>query len=220
MNKDDEYTKQLEDTIKRFLQPIQGVSFPIVIKALTGFNVLGFSLLESKNKELLNLLKSAAAEGGQQAKITGIHTKRPNEAGNSIEPFIVDALKKTGLKASKPISQSGKAKSAGYPDIQVTDGYGRVAYIDCKAFSRETREQTFRTFYLSPSDDPKITCDAFHLLMSFELEREDTATGLIFRPTSWHIYTLEYLKVDVKHEFNAGNRDLYNPTALLSEGEL
>jgi hypothetical protein len=42
----------------------------------------------------------------------------------------------------------------------------------------------------------------------------------VFVPISWQLYTLENLKVQVKHEFNASNKDLYKKEYLLAEGKI
>jgi len=214
------YIMQLELTIRRFLEPLKGIPFPVCIKALTGFSVLAFDISDRLNKELLNELIRAAKLAGQNAFIKGIFTRRPNEAGNKMEPFVVDALRKVGLRADKPITKSGKKKTAGYPDIQIKDKHGRVVYLDCKTYNTDTKNQSFRTFYFSPSKDPKITSDAFHLLMSFELAVAKRNEKDAYVPISWQLYTLEKLRIQIKHEFNASNRELYIPDALLAHEEI
>jgi hypothetical protein len=206
--KDKEYVRQLEEIIGKFLEPLKEIPFPLAIKALTGFKVLTFEPSVEQNKKLLEQLSKAAQLGGKKAFEDGILTARPNEAGNHIEPFVVNALRYVGLKADKPIAKSGKRKATGYPDIQIEDKWGRTVYLDCKTYSTLTKEQTFRTFYFSPSKDPKITKDAFHLLMSFELDTAERKGGRAFIPISWQIYTLDKLLIQVKHEFNASNKDL------------
>ncbi len=119
------------------------------------------------------------------------------------------------LFGNKPKAKSGRKKASGYPDIKISYK-DKVIYLDCKTYSSKTKEQTFRTFYFSPSDDPKITEDAFHFLLSYELKQ----TGRIFVPVSWQLYTLENLRVQVKHEFNASNKDIYKKEFLLLQGKL
>jgi hypothetical protein len=46
---------------------------------------------------------------------------------------------------------------------------------------------SFRTFYFSPFNDPKITKDAFHLLMSFELDTAERKGKRAFIPVSWQL---------------------------------
>jgi len=216
MKKEEDYVKQLESVIREFLKPLRKIPFPIAIKALTGFKVLTFK--PEENRKLLNLLCRASQLAGEKAFQYGIFTNRPNEAGNRIEPFVMEALKEVGLDANKPLSKSGKRKIAGYPDIEVKYKNNQTIYIDCKTYNTRTKNQTFRTFYFSPSQDPKITKDAFHILISFELEISKRNGKRAFVPISWQIYTLDKLKVQVKHEFNASNKELYKKENLLAEG--
>ena len=220
MVKQKDYIKQLEQTLSRFLEPIKGIPFPIAIKALTGFKVLAFDPSLDQNKKLLEQLSKASQLGGQRAYQEGISAARPNEAGNHIEPFVTEALRQVGLKADKPISKSGKRKAVGYPDIELKDENGRIIYLECKTYSTLSKETSFRSFYFSPSEDPKITRDAFHLIMSFELTTGERKGKRAFIPISWQIYTLEKLLIQIKHEFNASNRELYTKEALLSEGKI
>jgi hypothetical protein len=122
MDKED-YIKQLEQTLSKFLEPVKDVPFPIAIKVLTGCDVRSFDSSTEQNKELLLQLSQAAQLSGENAFREGIFTARPNEAGNHIEPFVVKALRQVGLKADKPVSKSGKKKAAGYPDIQIEDQF-------------------------------------------------------------------------------------------------
>ena len=218
MKSQDGYIKQLEETIGKFLEPLKGIPFTVAIKALTGFKVLAFDPSFGQNRKLLEQLSDASQISGQKAFREGIFTARPNEAGNHIEPFVVEALRQAGLRADKPISKSGKRKAAGYPDIQIEDESGRIVYLECKTYNTLKKGQSFRTFYFSPSEDPKITTDAFHLLMSFELDTAQRKGKKAFIPISWQIYTLDKLLIQVKHEFNASNRELYTKEALLAQG--
>ncbi len=220
MSSQGDYIKQLEQTIGRFLEPIKGVPFPVAIKALAGCKVLAFNPALDQHKKLLRQLSKATQLGGQKAFQEGIFTARPNEAGNHIEPFVVDAIRQVGLKADKPTAKSGKKKAAGYPDIQIVDERGIVVYLDCKTYNTKTKDQTFRTFYFSPSKDPKITKDALHLLISFELDTAERKSKRAFIPIAWQIYTLDKLLIQVKHEFNASNRELYTKEALLAQGKI
>ena len=79
-NEKAEYTRKLEETLKRFLEPIKGISFPVVIEALTGCRVLEFD--RDKTVNILKLLTVAAAQAGNAAAKRGAVADRPNEAGN------------------------------------------------------------------------------------------------------------------------------------------
>jgi len=220
VNDRDDYVRQLERVIGKFQEPLKRIPYPIAIRALTGRQVLAFDLSVRANRELLELLRTAAHTACEEAHRKGIFARRPNEAGNHIEPFVVSALRSTGLSAEKPRTRTGRAKAAGYPDIEVRGPKGTIIYLDCKTYSAATRNQSFRTFYFSPSREPKITKDAFHLLLSFELTRQDRGGKMAFVPASWQLYTLEKVEVQVKHEFNASNRDLYRSEFLLAKGSI
>jgi len=126
---------------------MKGIPFSICIKALTGFSVIEFDGSIEQNNLMLEDLSRAARMAGDKAFQDGILTVRPNEAGNQIEPYVLESLREVGLKAGKPTSKSGKIKSAGYPDIQIEDRFGRTIYLDCKTYSAKTKNQSFRTFY-------------------------------------------------------------------------
>lgn len=200
--------------------PRRGISFSDAVFALTGCTVLPFDARDSADLELLSRLKRAAETAARNAAKTGIATARPNEAGNAIEPLVEAALRSVGLKGARPLCRSGSGRSAGYPDLQVTDQGGRIVYLDCKTYSRETRDQTFRSFYLSLTDDPKITCDAMHLILGFELAPIPEAGQNRFFPQRWSVWTLDRLSLQIKYEFNASNRDLYAEHGLLAEESL
>jgi hypothetical protein len=60
MSTKEDYIKQLEQAISKFLEPIKEIPFPVAIKALTGCKVLTFDLSLNLNKELFELLCKAA----------------------------------------------------------------------------------------------------------------------------------------------------------------
>jgi len=60
MSDREEYIKQLEAIISKFLEPLKGIPYPIALKALTGCEVLHFDLSDPDNQQLLKLLKTAA----------------------------------------------------------------------------------------------------------------------------------------------------------------
>ncbi len=214
MYKKDEYTLNLEETLKKFMMPIKDIPFSIVIEVLTGFKVIKFE--STKNKQILQKLINGAEVAGREAAKVGIVADRPNEAGNRIEPYVIDALRKNEFSAQTPKTISGKSKAAGYPDIEIQHKSGWNGYLDCKTFSPKSKDSAFRAFYLSPSQDPKIIRDAVHLLLSFQLKLKNNK----YVPISWHLYDLHELKVNIKHEFNASNKELYNPKYLLAEGNI
>ena len=215
---DDETRRSLRDHfIKCMRLPRRGIPFSDAVFALSGCRVLPF---DRDDLDLLERLCEAAAIAARSAAKRGIATSRPNEAGNAIEPFVESALHSVGLQAGRPQCRSGAGRSAGYPDLEVTDSHGRTIYLDCKTYSQETRDQTLRSFYFSLTDDPKITRDAMHLIVGFELKKVSNNGNHAFIPRGWSLWSLDGLSLQMKYEFNASNRQLYAKDGLLAEESL
>ncbi len=219
--KKNQYTQKLEGVIKQMLNPLKGLPFNLVIESLSGFRVIPFDRNTKKDKELLKKLIEVAKITGKEINNKGIKRKRPNEVGNDIEDFVVRTLNKLKLEADIPTTSSGQKRGAGYPDIEFTDQFGEINYLECKTFNIKSVGTSFRSFYLSPSENFKITRDAHHFVMSFEIYPERrSASGFNFKCRSWKILSIENLIVDVKYEFNSDNARLYNKELILAEGIL
>jgi hypothetical protein len=219
--KNDDYTKKLEHVIKQMLQPVRGIPFNLVIEALSSYKVIPFDLDSREDIILLDTLKTVAKEAGQEINRVGIRRTRPNEVGNDIEPFIKDVLNKRGYKANVPRTISGVRKTTGYPDIEFVDEFGRINYLECKTYNIDNIATTQRSFYLSPSEDFKITQDAHHFVISYEIYIDGReGRNNIHKCRSWKVLSLEKLVVDVKYEFNSDNLRLYNEELVLSEDKL
>jgi len=210
---DEEYVKELEETIAKMIKPLKGIPLKIVIKSLSGFEVLDFDKNDPRDKELLNCLVRALKNAVEAINKEGIDSARPNEAGNAVESFVKEALTAIGCEAETPNTLAGKKKSSGYPDIIFKDQYGRYNYLECKTFNQKDLNSSLRTFYLSPSSNFKITTNAHHLLASFEMDKKNGR----FYAKGFKLLTLEKIKVDVKNEFNANNKELYREDNILFE---
>lgn len=171
--------------------PRRGIPFSEAIYSLTGCKVIPFDKSRPEDRDLLKRLSVAAETARQRAARQGIVSNRPNEAGNQIEPYVLSGLNEAGLEAARPVSKSGSGKTAGYPDVEVTDARGRTIYLDCKTYSQETRDQTFRSFYLSLTSDPKITKDALHVIVGFELKVVPRGPQKTFVPQAWALWSLD-----------------------------
>ncbi|HLP76661.1 MAG TPA: hypothetical protein VK327_07030 [Candidatus Paceibacterota bacterium] len=195
------------------------IPFRDVIESTTHHRVLNFETNNPVHVKLRENLLRAAALAGRQAAKAGLDAARPNEAGNYLEPFVRSALHEVGLDARIPQNSNGNAQSAGYPDIEIA---GPVpCYLELKTYNASTANTTQRTFYYSPSAQPKVTHDALHFLLGYELEKQTRDGKTVFVPVHWKLITLENLVVDLKLEFNQSNRGLYGPAAgkaLLAEG--
>lgn len=125
---------------------------------------------------------------------------------------------RVGLKADTPRNRAGRRQGMGYPDVEIIDSKNRMTYLECKTYNLNNINTTQRAFYFSPSDEGcKITADARHLVLSFQIKLKSPG---IYIPVHWRIYSIDSMVVQVKHEFNADNRQMYRDEALLAEGEI
>lgn len=217
----DEYTLNLEKVIRQMLKPIKNIPFGLVIEAISNKAVIPFDKDSPIDKALLNDLISIANLSGKEINKNGITSSRVNEVGNKIETYVTNELNKFGYKAGKPTTNSGKVKTTGYPDIVFVDKDKRTNYLECKTFNKDNIDTTFRSFYLSPSEDFKITSDGHHFIISYEMvEQRRNTTSNVYRCKSWKLLSIEKLLVDVKYEFNSNNAHLYRNELLLAEGQV
>lgn len=217
MKKD--YVKNLERLIRQMLTPLKNVPLNLVIESLSGHKILPFKPRDKKDKDLLVTLTKVAVKAGSTVNKTGIRRARPNEVGNDIEPYVKKALELFGYKAQTPTTSKGNKKTTGYPDIEFTDKYKRINYLECKTYNKENIDTTQRSFYLSPSESFKVTTDAHHLVLSYEIYVDGRVRGKnIYKCKNWKIISVEELLVDVKYEFNSDNRRLYAKKSILAEG--
>jgi hypothetical protein len=197
------------------------IPFRDVVAATTHFHVLNFETNNPAHVDLRAKILRAAMLAGERIAKDGIEAARANEAGNHIEPFVRTALREAGLQARVPVNTAGDAQITGYPDVEITAP--TPCYLELKTYNATTANTTQRTFYYSPSEHPKITRDALHFLLAYELEKVSRDGKMVFIPVRWKLITLEDLLVELKFEFNQSNRGLYGAgasKALLSEGEI
>ena len=221
MSNSDEYTQKLESVIKQMLTPVKNVPFHLVIESLSERKVLTFDKHNHKDNRLLNNLVQVARIAGNNINKQEIRRRRANEVGNAIESFVKNALHQQGYYSDTPKTIEGNKKSTGYPDLCFYDEYSRMIYLECKTFNDQTKNTTQRSFYLSPSQNFKITEDAHHLVISYEIYTDRTEkNNYVFKTSSWKILSIKDLEVDVKYEFNSDNKRLYNDKFVLAEENL
>ena len=161
---DKERIERLENVLTQFLQPVKNVPFEIVIRSMTGCRVLDFDAADAEDAKLLIALRDCARRVADAVKLSPIRRPRPNEVGNDLEPFVLSAAMQAGLHCTKPLSKDGRGQGVGYPDLLVTDAGKRPAYLEVKSYADGSALTTMRSFYLSPSENPKVSVDARHLL--------------------------------------------------------
>jgi len=214
-------SKELDGIISQMLKPLKGISLNIVIEGLSGYKIIPFDIKNKMDVDLLNTLKKVAKKAGREVNKTGIIRSRPNEVGNDIEPFVKNALNEFKMPATTPQTITGKHKSTGYPDIEFVDSNGRTNYLECKTFNIDNVDTSQRSFYLSPSEDFKITQDAHHFVISYEIYVAGrSSANNVYKCSSWKLVTLDNLECDVKYEFNSDNKRLYASELILAEGKI
>ncbi len=210
-------TNALSASLAALTKPSGKIPFATVIHATTGHRVLSLDTNNPAHVDLRARILKAAALAGERARRDGLSAARPNEAGNYLEPFVRAALKECGLEARVPHTTAGRAQATGYPDVEITAPV--PCYLELKTYNAATVNTTQRSFYYSPSETPKVTRDALHLLLGFELEKSTRPGGTTYLPVRWKLVTLEQMEVELKFEFNQSNRGLYGDRpATLDEG--
>lgn len=203
--------KRLEAALAQFLQPMKGIPFEVVIQALCGATVERFDPDAGDNRAALASIVDAMREACRTVQANPIERPRPNEVGNDMEPFVINALKAQGMQAAAPKAKSGRGKTTGYPDVKIATN-GIPIYLEVKTYAAANHNTTQRSFYLSPAEDHKVGEDGYHLLVGFEIERN----GNLFTPAAFEIVDLYGLDCDMKAEFNSDNRRLYEPSRCLA----
>ena len=222
----EKYINELENLVKQFIKPIKDVPYHLVIESLTGTKITHFDKI--KNKDLLLSLQNMANSVCKKVNNEGLKSKRVNEVGNKIEKFVKQALIENGYQdADTPTMANGKKKSAGCPDLLFTNHDGNKIYLECKSFNNANRDTSFRSFYLSFAENNKIIYDAYHLLIAFEVETTTNEARkmqedeyITYKINGWKLCNLQNLKLNLKQEFNASNKDLYNKANILIEENL
>ena len=214
--------KVLEDALAQILKPLKGVPFSVVIKSLAEHAVIPIDPKSPEDADLIKHLINVAHICGEELRQTPIVRPRPNEVGNDVEVYVQRALGQVGLRCSRPTSAAGRGQATGYPDLLIFDAAKRPTYLECKIFSADTVSTTMRSFYLSPSETFKVSCDARHLLMSFQMHRTAIPGSVngAFTASAFKLVDLHDLLCDMKYEFNSDNRKLYAEDLVLAEGKI
>jgi len=191
--------EKLRNIIRQFLRPLHDIPFYLVVESLYDQKVIPYDDYARDD------LQAAVDAAGRLINASGIKSTRRNEVGNYLQPFVEKGLKAQGFKAGTPETSEGKGRSAGYPDIEASKE-GKTFYVEVKSYNPDAVDTTFRSFYLSPSEDPKVCHNAYHLVFAFAIEKGSDG---LFRTLGCKVLDIRDLSCDVKYEFNSNNRRLY-----------
>lgn len=187
--------KELFDIIK---QKIRDIPFDYVIEMTTGQKVYPIT---REDEEVINEIFEASKEVVEECKEEDFGGLRPNEISNRLEDMLREKL-----NGRIPMN-----KTAGYPNIMI-ERKGKTYYIEVKLAEEGELDSNLRTFYYEPVELKKITRDACHVLVGF-LHKKKNITG-------FKIVDLSKIKVNLKNEFNANNKELYKQEAVIKEFKL
>jgi hypothetical protein len=207
----------LVTTLMNEEQELKGVPFSEVIYAASGKRVLPLNATNAIDRELLAkiggaldkvLLKLNATDSPAKTK------RRINEVSALFETAIkVELNTIEGFECDFPKLASGARQRSGYPDLRLVEKKsGRVLYLDPKLYEQGSRASSLRTFYFEPKRETnKILDDAHHLIIGIE---HDGQTGA-WKFLNWELVDLANFRVKLKAEFQASNRELYRPEAIV-----
>lgn len=190
--------------------------FAVVAEAVSGKKVVPLSKMKSGervHRALSNVLSDVLERmNSEDSPVQGL--RRINEGSRFFEDGLLEGLDSVeGLKCEIPPTRAGKEQRSGYPDLKITDeASGEIYYLDPKLMEQGSESSTLRTFYFEPKGDTlKINEDAAHLLVGIEHDGVDGSWHF----NGWRIVDLSGLKVRLKAEFQASNRDLYGNSSGL-----
>ena len=199
---------------------LKGVPFSEVIFAATGKRVLPVERKNEVDQRVLKAIALACDETMKQLSAPESAVQqvgRINEVSSHFEGALRELLSSTaGLSCDFPRTADGKVQRSGYPDLRIVDlASKRVFYLDPKLYAEGSRESSFRTFYFEPKiATNKVREDAVHLIVGFEHPPRDK--GAPWKFTRWDLVDLSSFRVRLKAEFQASNRDLYRPEAVVA----
>lgn len=213
-----EIEKLLSEAVAAYRSLPNDLPVGTVIEAMTKCRVIPVDA-QDVDRDLLASLKLAAENLIASSRTTPIKTSRVNELGNNIEEPLLEACIHVGLEASWPRRIDGRGGRTGYPDIAISTN-GRKSFLEAKVIASGSEGSSFRSFYLSPSDNPKVCEDARHILIAFTHKRvENDPDGMEqYELVSYKIVDLALVVGKIKFEYQSSNRDMYLGEAVLAIG--
>lgn len=209
----------LAEAVRAYRLLPKGIGVSQIISAITDHAVIALDESEA-DKALISSISTAALDLINQTQAVPLKTTRLNELGNAVEEPMLDACVRAGLEATWPKRSNGTAARTGYPDIGIEIEGLRPTYLEAKVIGAGSEGSSFRSFYLSPSDNPKVCADARHLLIAFTHQRcPDSEDGLEqYALAEFKIVDLARVLGKIKFEYQASNRDMYLSGAIVATG--
>lgn len=209
----------LAEAVSSYRKLPKNISVGTSIEAISGRRVLPLDQ-GGEDKDLVARLCDAANLLVASSSELPIKTGRVNELGNNVEEPLLEACKHVGLNATWPKRADGTGGRTGYPDIAIDIDGPRPTYLEAKVIAKGTESSTFRSFYLSPSDNPKVCVDARHLLLAFTHERRDNSEDGFEQYALTNFKLVDLFKVvgKIKFEYQSNNKEMYLMGAVVASG--
>lgn len=194
------------------------IPFADVVAATSGTLVLPVDPLDPVDQAMVTHLQNALNTCLEHITDPGhpIHeVGRVNEISRHVEDNLLDLLNTNpAFVCQIPLNASGEHQRSGYPDLRLEHlESGRVFYVDPKIYKSGSETSSFRTFYFEPKGATnKLLDDASHLIVGIAHAGK---VDNLWQLSSWQIVDLYSFKVQLKAEFQASNRDLYQKTAVI-----
>jgi ribosomal protein S21 len=213
---EEEILRKIEEyrgIIGKVLEAFKGISFPIIVEVATDTKVEPFNLKAEEDKKLVEELAKLADITLRRFYENPIRIRRINEVSNFLErefPKIFNTNREK-FEVIKKVEHLG---GMGYPDEEILDSFGRTTYVDIKGTTRPETGSA-RDFYFTPLTEAKkkIRKNARHSLSSFII----TGDPNMFRTIGWKLVDLSKIRVSMKPEFNADNKELYRKETIVAE---
>jgi hypothetical protein len=192
---------------------LKGIPFSEVLAATTGKNILPVAPDAPWLRRLGAVLDRTLAAMNDTAH--PIHSVgRINEASRFIEDqLMAECNKEPGWSCGIPRTSAGEEQRSGYPDLRLVLEDQSVVYLDPKLFARGSKTSTLRTFYYEPkTTTSKVHDDARHLLVGVQ---HNGGEGGQIRFEEWDLVDVSKIKVQLKAEFQAANKDMYRGDTIL-----
>ena len=194
---------------------LQGIDFSEVLAVTSGKKIIPVNSAGDKPwlDKLSAILDRTLAKLNDPAH--PIHSAgRINEASRFIEDeLMTQCAAEKGWACGIPKTSTGEEQRSGYPDLRLVLEDGSVVYLDPKLHAADSRESSLRTFYYEPKTTTgKVHDDARHLLIGVS---HNQGKGGQLRFEGWELVDVSKIKVRLKAEFQASNRDLYREESVV-----
>jgi len=202
--------------IRSVLEAFQSVPFHVIIEVATDNKAEPFDLSAEEDKQLVDELKLLADITMRHYNANPINISRPNEVSNFLEKEVPSLFHRNRSRFSA-VTDVKHLGGSGYPDLLVTDSFGRCIYVDIKATQRPDSGSP-RDFYITPLTETrrKVTSDGKHCALGFVISGEPYN----FRTFAWKLVDLYNVNLRMKPEFNCSNTELYRKEHILAEGHI